>query len=274
MPSAAARFLTIDSAACALSFITSPSWPVRISLPEPGMRVASMNRISPPTGVQARPVATPGTLVRIAISLSNFGAPRMATRSSRVMRIGPLLPFGDAHGGVAQRLADLALEAAHAGFARVALDDVAQRIVGDLDLARLEPVRLHLPAHQIAMRDLELLVGGVAGEADDLHAVAQRSGNGVEHVGRGDEHHPAQIERHREIIVAERVVLLGIEHFEQRRAGIALDAGAELVDLVEHHDAVARAGLADRLDDVARQRADIGAAMAADFRLVMHAAED
>ena len=76
-----------------------------------------------------------------------------------------------------------------------------------------------------------------------------------------------------EIIVAERVVLLGIEHFEQRSAGIALDAGAELVDLVEHHHAVARAGLADRLDDVAGQRADIGAPMAADFGLVVHAAE-
>ena len=52
-----------------------------------------------------------------------------------------------------------------------------------------------------------------------------------------------------------------------------MDAGAELVDLVEHHHAVARAGLADRLDDVAGHRADIGAAMAADFRLVVHAAE-
>ena len=49
-----------EIAARALSFITSPSWPVRISSPRPGMRVASMNRISPPTGVHASPVATPG----------------------------------------------------------------------------------------------------------------------------------------------------------------------------------------------------------------------
>ncbi len=76
-----------------------------------------------------------------------------------------------------------------------------------------------------------------------------------------------------EIIVAERVVLLRIEHFEQRRARIALDAGAELVDFVEHHHAVARTGLADRLDDVAGQGADVSAAMAADFRLVVHAAK-
>ena len=76
-----------------------------------------------------------------------------------------------------------------------------------------------------------------------------------------------------EIIVAERVVLLRIQNLEQRRARVALNAGAEFVDLVEHHHAVARAGLADRLDDVARQRADIGAPVAADFRLVVDAAE-
>ena len=84
------------------------------------MRVASMNRISPPTGVQASPVATPGTLVRIAISLSNLRRAEDRRRDRRApMRIGPLLPFGDAHGGIAQRLADLPLETAHARFTGV-----------------------------------------------------------------------------------------------------------------------------------------------------------
>ena len=49
-----------ESAACADSFMTSPSCPVSWSLPVPYMRVASMKRISPPTLVHARPVATPG----------------------------------------------------------------------------------------------------------------------------------------------------------------------------------------------------------------------
>ena len=52
------------TAAWALSFITSPSCPVRMSLPLPLIRLDSMNRMSPPAGVQASPVATPGTLVR------------------------------------------------------------------------------------------------------------------------------------------------------------------------------------------------------------------
>jgi hypothetical protein len=65
---------------------------------------------------------------------------------------------------------------------------------------------------------------------------------------------------------------LGIEHLQQCRAD-PLDAGAELVDLVEHHNAVARARLADGLDNVSRQRTDVGAPMAADLGLVVHAAE-
>src|SRR5262249_42908063 len=82
-----------------------------------------------------------------------------------------VLAFGNAQRGMAQYLPDLALQAAHAGFARIALNDVAQRLVVDLDLTGFEPVRLRLAADQIAMRDLELLLGGVARERDDLHAI-------------------------------------------------------------------------------------------------------
>ena len=136
-----------------------------------------------------------------------------------------------------------------------------------------EPRRLEPALHQIALGDLDLLVLGIARQLDHLHAVAQRTGDGVEHVGRADEHHARQVERHREIIVAEGRVLLGVEHLQQRRRRIAVEALAELVHLVEHHDGIARLGLADRLDHVAGQRPDIGAAMAPDLGLVMHAAE-
>ena len=134
-----------------------------------------------------------------------------------------------------------------------------QRVRVDLGLFGLQAVGLELAANQIAPRDLQLLVFGVAGEADDLHAVQQRPRNGVEHVGRGDEHDPREVERHPEIIVAKGRVLLGVEHFQHRGRGVALNAASELVDLVQHHDAIARAGLLDGLDDIARQRADIGA---------------
>ncbi len=52
------------SAACADSRITSPICPVMVREPEPGTAEASTNSTSPPAGVQASPVATPGSLVR------------------------------------------------------------------------------------------------------------------------------------------------------------------------------------------------------------------
>ena len=73
-------FTTLN-AACALSRMTSPNCPVRMSLPLPGTRVASIKRMSPPTGVQASPVATPGTLVLSATSSSKIGAPNISCRS-------------------------------------------------------------------------------------------------------------------------------------------------------------------------------------------------
>src|SRR5690606_18655922 len=79
--------------------------------------------------------------------------------------------------------------------------------------------------------------------------------------------------RHPKIIVAERGVLLRIEHLQHGGGRIALDAAAHLVDLVEHHHAVARLGLADCLDDVAGQRPDVGATMASDLGLVVDAAQ-
>src|SRR3974390_349924 len=172
-----------------------------------------------------------------------------------------------------QRLANLALQIPHPRFACVVVDDFTQCGLGDLDLILFYPVRLQLAADEITRGDLQLLLLGVAGEADDLHAVAQRARNAIEHVRGRDEHHARQIERHAEIIVAERMVLFRIEHLQHRRRRVALDSTAELVDLVEHHYAIARTRLAYALDDVARQSANIGAPVAANFRLVMHAAE-
>ena len=137
----------------------------------------------------------------------------------------------------------------------------------------VSPVASSWRFSEIALGDLDLLLLGVAGELDDLHAVAQWPWDGVDHIGGADEHHPRQVERNREVIVAEGRVLLGVQHFEQRRRRVAVEALAELVHLVEHHHRIARLGLADRLNHVAGQRADIGPAMAADLRLVMQSAE-
>ncbi len=59
MPSCCARERTYEYAASTDSRITSPSWPVTVRRPVPGMRSASISMMSPPVDVHARPVTTP-----------------------------------------------------------------------------------------------------------------------------------------------------------------------------------------------------------------------
>ena len=120
---------------------------------------------------------------------------------------------------------------------------------------------------------MEFFARRVTGQADDLHAVAQRGGDALDVVRRGDENDLAQVEGHVEIAVHELVVLARVEHFEQRAGGVAAHVAAELVHLVEHEHRVARAEAAQFLDDASRHRADVGAAVAADLGLVADAAE-
>jgi len=63
-------------AADADSFITSPNCPVRVSPFFPFMAVASINRRSPPVGVQASPMTTPGFEVRAVVSVVIRSGPR------------------------------------------------------------------------------------------------------------------------------------------------------------------------------------------------------
>ncbi len=113
----------------------------------------------------------------------------------------------------------------------------------------------------------------VTRERDDLHAVEQRRMDRPQLVGRGDEEHARQIHVDLEVVVAERVILRRVEHLEQRRRGIPLEAGADLVDLVEHEHGVHRARLFERLDDSARDGADVGAPVPPDLGLVANPAQ-
>src|SRR5262249_13066986 len=124
-----------------------------------------------------------------------------------------------------------------------------------------------------APRDLELLLLRVAGELDHLHAISERWRNRIENVRGGDEHDALEVERHVEIVVLEGVVLLGVEHLEQRGGRIAPEVHAELVDLVEHEQWIVGGRIAEVLDDAAGESADVGAAVTADLGLVADAAE-
>jgi hypothetical protein len=52
-------------------------------------------------------------------------------------------------------------------------------------------------------------------------------------------------------VIGERVVLLGIEHLEQRRRGIPAEVVADLVDLVEHEHRIHGGSLLHALDHLA-----------------------
>ena len=87
-----------------------------------------MKSTSPPAGVHARPMATPGFFVRSSISSSrNRGAPSSSTTTSGVTATGSSWPSARRRADLAAERGDLALEVAHAGLARVAADDGAQR---------------------------------------------------------------------------------------------------------------------------------------------------
>ncbi len=145
--------------------------------------------------------------------------------------------------------------------------------VREPQVALRQAVLGQLPRDQVAVGDEQLLLLGVAGQVDHLHPVGQGRGDGVEQVGRGDEHDPREVERHVQVVVGEGVVLLRVEHLQQGRGGIAAEVGADLVHLVEHEDRVVGARLVDAGDDLARQGADVGAPVAADLGLVAHAAQ-
>jgi hypothetical protein len=105
-----------------------------------------------------------------------------------------------------------------------------------------------------------------------LHAVEQRRRD-VERVRSADEHHLGEIEVDFQVVVAERRVLLGIEHFEQRRGRVPAEIHRHLVDFVQQVQRIADPGPRHVLHDLAGHRADVGAAVAADLRLVTHTAE-
>src|SRR5579863_9483614 len=239
---------TYESAICADSFITSPSCPVSVSPGLPGIAVASTNSTSPPAPVTARPVATPGTAVRIADSWKNFTAQRVAHRLEvdhdwpgcfGRTGVGRLAGGGEAHdrsgrdlrGCLAQQRPDLPLEVADSRLARVLRHDRLQQLVADVDLVRPQSVAVELSRPQVTTRDRDLFGGRVTVEADDLHAVEQRTRDRVGHIRRRDEHHAAEINLHVQVVVPEAVVLRRVEDLEQSGAQVTAPVGTDLVDL-------------------------------------------
>ena len=190
------------------------------------------------------------------------------------MRVVSLrLPLGHAPRRLPAESSDLPLEVSDAGLARVLADHGAKRSFGERHLVGRQAVRFELLGDEVLARDPELLVLGVARELDDVHPVEERGRDRLELVRGADEQHLREVERQIEVVIAEGRVLLGIEDLEHRAGGVAAEVRAHLVDLVDQEHRIARLGVAKRADDRARHRADVGAAVPADLRLVAHTAD-
>ena len=186
---------------------------------------------------------------------------------------GAALALRETAGDLARDGGDLAIQVPHARLAGVAPHDQSNGVRLEDQLARDEAVGGELLGDQVLRGDADLLFVRVAGEHQHFHPVAQRPRDGVERVAGGDEEHLRQVERHAEIVVDEGVVLRRVQDLEQRRGRIAAPVGPDLVDLVEHEHGILLLGAPQPLDDAPGERADVGAAMAADLRLVAHAAQ-
>ena len=120
----------------------------------------------------------------------------------------------DFAGDLASDVADLAFETANAGFAGVSADDFEKSGVFETEVVEREAVRLELLLDQVLLCDLEFFEFGVAAEPDDLHAVLERAGDGVQDVRGGDEQDLREVVLDVEIVILEHVVLFRIQDFE------------------------------------------------------------
>ena len=153
-------------------------------------------------------------------------------------------------------------------------DNLADRRLGNLNVFFGNAVLVELPGDQVALRDAELFFLGIAGNLNNLHAVAQGGQNGVDQVGGRDKHHFRQVERNAQVMIGKGVVLFWVEHLKQGGRRIAPEVHPHFVDFVQHEHRIAGAGLLHALNHTSGQRSDIGPPMPADFRFVAYPRRD
>ena len=127
------------------------------------------------------------------------------------------------------------LQAPHARLSRVAPHDNLHGLAGNREprLGAEQPVLVEDPRHHVRHGDVVLLLGGVPRDVDHLHAVAERAGYRPRVVRGGEERDPGQVERDAEVVVGERVVLLGVQNLEHRRRRVPARVRAHLIELVQ-----------------------------------------
>ena len=102
---------------------------------------------------------------------------------------------------------------------------------------------------KILFGDFELFFFRVAGESYDFHTVAERGGDVFEEVRSANEHDRTEIEWGFDVVVAEGMILFGVEGFKESGGWVAAQVARHFVNFVEHEDGVAGSGLFEGLDE-------------------------
>ena len=159
------------------------------------------------------------------------------------------------------------------GLAGVVADDVADGVFSEIvSSSDSRPAFSICLGRRIPQRDVQFLVFGISREPDDLHAIEQRRRN-VQCIRSGDEHDVREVVVDFEIVIVECVILLGIEHFKQRRGRIASEIHRHLVNLVKQEQRVSYSGLREILNDLSRKCANVGTSMASNLCFVADTAQ-
>ena len=185
---------------------------------------------------------------------------------------GVVRVFQQVHNAFADDFVQQFFQAAHACFPGVALNNLSDGSVGDVHLLFQQAGPFQQPRHQVMLGDSELFLGDVARQADHVHTVEQWPGDCVELVGGADEQDLGQVHAHVQVVVQEFPVLFRVQGFKQCGGRVALEGGADLVDLIQHDYRVRYLRVLQGLHKFAGHGADVGAAVALDFGFVAHAA--
>ena len=186
---------------------------------------------------------------------------------------GVLLAQGNLLGGYAGNLGNLLLQTAHAALVGILIYYLLDACSADFQRLGVDSVLTQLLGQQELTGDFRLLLGQIAGDVYQLHTVQQGRLDGRQAVGRGDEHHVAQVVIQVQVVVVESGILLGIEGLQQCGRRIAFEIGSQFVHLVQHYHGIGGACTGDSVKDTARQRSHVSLAVTAYLGLVVHAAE-
>ena len=112
----------------------------------------------------------------------------------------------------------------------------------------------------------------IAGQLNDVHTVQQRPRDHTGVVGRGDKQYVAQVKGKIDIMILEGIVLLRIQHLQQRRGRITLVIRAQLINFIQQNQGVSSARLVNGGNDPAGHGAYVGPSVSPYIRFIPHAA--